>query len=144
LVGWAALMIIVAVAAGGTYWARDRIVEAWPPAARLFALLDPALQPANALGLELREVAARFEQDDGTPVLVVSGKVASVAKDAVAVPAIRINLFDKDDKAVFHWTFDVDTPMLGAGKAVNFSTRLPNPPAQVAGLEATFETRPEM
>ncbi len=143
LTGWAALVTVFIVAAGAAYWSRARIVEIWPPAARVFALVDSSLVPANAVGLELRDVNARFETENGTQILVVSGKVASVAKTAVAVPAIRINLLDKKEKTLFYWTFNVEKQMLEAGETVEFTTRLPDPPARVAGLEATFETQPK-
>jgi len=42
-VGWVGFLLTVAVIIGGGYYTRHQIVEAWPPAARLFTLVDPSI-----------------------------------------------------------------------------------------------------
>ncbi len=137
-VGWAALVLIIAAISGGGYFARYKIVALWPPAATLYALLDPGMARVNALGIELRDVTAKFSTEDDTQVLLVSGKITSISDVVRTIPRIRINLLDKDEKEIFYWTFSVEKTELEPRASVPFSTRLANPPAKIAGLEATF------
>ncbi len=71
-VGWAMFAIIVLALAVGGVIARMEIVNAWPPAARLYQLVG--LTVAD-LGLELRRVTMLRAVEDGVPVLVVEGVI---------------------------------------------------------------------
>jgi hypothetical protein len=141
LTGWAILMTIVILVVGGFHIAREKVVEIWPHAERLYAPADALFGKPNRIGITIQNVKGEFVTEDGQQVLVVKGELKSIAKKPKPIPRIRIDLRDKNNKQIFHWTFSVDQSTLEPGQTVAFSSRLPDPPEDLAGADATFDTR---
>jgi hypothetical protein len=156
-VGWVGFLLTIAVIVGGGYFARHQIVEAWPPAARLFTLIDPSIpfpytstmakgdmaEPQKApqpvgTGLKFFDIQTAYEEVDKKQVLVVSGVVRNLSKTDKDVPRIRISLVDANQKEIHFWVVTADKSVLQPGQRANFRTRLVDPPAKLAGLNAKF------
>lgn len=137
-VGWAALALIVVGVVGGGVLARERIVAAWPPAAKLYEMVRLPVERAGP-GLELLNVRSSQEMDDGAPVLVIKGEIVNVSDQVQAVPKLRIVLRDEARREVEESLFSVAQPSLEPGQKTAFSQRWERPPAQARGLVVTFE-----
>lgn len=155
-VGWVGFVLTVAVIVGGGYFARNQIVELWPPSARLFTLVDPSIpfpytpgsmaktemapktpQPVGA-GLKFFDIKTNYDEVDKKQVLIVSGVIRNMSKSDKTVPRIRISLVDAQQKEIHFWIVTADHGTLQPGQSANFRTRLVDPPADVAGLNAKF------
>lgn len=137
--GWAGFAIVVLALAVGGVIARTEIVNAWPPAARLYQLVG--LTVAD-LGLELREVTSRRAVEDGVPVLVVEGVIANISDRVRQVPPLKAALTDADQRELQHWTFTAGDRRLLPGEAVSFKTSLKNPAGGGARLSVVISIAP--
>ncbi len=137
--GWAALALVVVAVLGGGIVARERIVAAWPPAARLFDVVGLAVAYPGA-GLEFRNVHSSREVDDGAPVLVVTGEVVNVTAAARDVPRLRIALRDGARREIGHRLVALARSRLEAGESAPFSASLEPPPAGLSGIVVSFES----
>ncbi len=133
---WLVLLLLVGIAAG-SFVARNEIVAAWPPAARLFdALGVPAASNLGA-GIELRNVSSARQEEDGAPVLVIQGEVANTSTSVRAVPKMRGSLREQG-REIQSWTFQAAQSRLLPGEAASFVTRFKNPAPQATDLTITF------
>lgn len=138
-VGWAMFAIIVLALAVGGVIARTEIVNAWPPAARLYQLVG--LTVAD-LGLELRRVTSRRAVEDGVPVLVVEGVIANISGQVRQVPPLKAALTDANQRELQHWTFTAGSNRLRPGETVSFKTSLKNPAGGGTRLSVAISTTP--
>lgn len=135
-VAWLVLLLLLGVAVG-SFLARNEIVAAWPPTARLFdALGVPATSNLGA-GIELRNVTSARQEEDGAPVLVIQGEVANTSTSVRAVPKMRGSLREQG-REIQNWTFQAAQSRLLPGEAASFVTRFKNPAPQATDLTITF------
>ena len=135
-IGWLLLLLFVALVAAGAVVGRDRIVESWPAAARLYAALG--LANVASEGLEIRNVTSKREADGDATVLIVAGQVANVSRETKDVPALRGVLHDASEREVREWSFPVKDGRLPPGAITGFETRVRNPPVEATGLTIAF------
>ena len=135
--GWMALAVIVAGVLGGGVLARETIVAAWPPAARLYETVGLPVERPGA-GLELRNMASSRRVVDGVPVLIIEGEVTNVSDGVRDVPKMRAALHDVKEREVRQWTFSAVQTRLMPGESGSFVTRVDNPPNWATGLTITF------
>ncbi len=135
--GWAALAVVIVVMLGGAFLARDRIIEGWPLAERLYAVVGlaetaPALQVRN-----LKQWA--FVENEKT-VYVFSGEIVNLSDQTRAVPNLVAQIFDKDWRVVKkRWVFAPPRPRLGPAEATEFSGRFSDPPKGGANLMVSLD-----
>ena len=137
--GWAALAVIVGGVLGGAVLARERIVAAWPPAAKLYEMAHLPVERVRAR-LELQNVRSSQEVDDGVPVLIVEGQVVNVWDQMQEVPKIRIVLRDEARHDVAQWLISVARASLEPGQKAAFRERHERPPPEAKGLVVTLES----
>ncbi|MFQ5958263.1 MAG: DUF3426 domain-containing protein [Alphaproteobacteria bacterium] len=132
-VGWAALaVVLVAVLAGGVL-ARERIVEVWPPATRLYAFVG-LVEPKPIELFELRDVKQSTFVEDERTVVVVSGKIVNISMRSQPVPKVFAQMFDTRQRVLDEWYIDAVRPELGPGEITEFSDRVIDPPKGAANL----------
>jgi predicted Zn finger-like uncharacterized protein len=136
---WAVLILVLAVVVGGGWAFRDRVVQAWPDARRIYGLVGIAVE-APGTGLELRKVTWKRDRQDGVSVLLVEGEVANVSKEVREVPRIRGALFG-GGREVQHWEFAPSQAKLLPGESVHFRTVLRNPAAAAERLTMNFSDK---
>jgi len=137
IVGWLALVLIVGAVIGGGILARERVVEMWPPASELFALVGMPVD-VMGFGLEFRNITWRQETEGDGTALVVDGEVVNTLDRALPIPRLRGSLLDIREREIVFWIFTADNEMLPPGEATPFTTRLPNPPTNARGIAVTF------
>ncbi len=136
-VGWLVLVVIVGAVVAGGVFAREQIVAAWPPAAKLYELVRLPLEGVR-LGLDLRNVRSSQKVEDGVLVLIVEGEVVNVSRTAHRVPDLRVVLHDEEQRELVTWLVSVPRSRLEPGESVAFSTRREKPPPDARGLVVSF------
>jgi predicted Zn finger-like uncharacterized protein len=140
-IGWLILILVLAGLGAGGFFYRAKIIEIWPPAGQLYALLK--LGPATeTFGLAIQNVKWEHKREKGKPVLFVRGEVANISEKPQSVPRLRVVILDENDRRLFRWTVTAAKDNLEPGEATKFSTRLADPPAGGRGLAVTFMVRP--
>jgi predicted Zn finger-like uncharacterized protein len=135
-VAWLVLLLLIG-AFVGSFLARNQIVAAWPPAARLFDTLGVPATSTLGAGIDLRNVTSARQEEDGTPVLVIQGEVANTSNSVRPVPTMRGSLREQG-REIQSWTFQAAQSRLLPGEAASFVTRFKNPAPQATDLTITF------
>ncbi|MCC7273139.1 MAG: zinc-ribbon domain-containing protein [Alphaproteobacteria bacterium] len=117
--------------------ARERIVEAWPPAAKVYAMLGLRVEPLGA-GLEIRGIVTERRMAGAEPELMVTGEIANASSEERTVPRLRAVLKDAGERAISSWTFPASGTRLLPGETTTFTTTVRDPDRRAAGLSITF------
>jgi hypothetical protein len=142
---WQAWMVPGAAAAavlllfGILILARESIVRVLPGTATMYSALGFAGAGAVGAGLEFRDVTSRREWAGTDEVLIVRGVIANVSKDNVAVPPVRVALYDIDEYEVQSMTVPNAVNELGSGNTISFEARIPNPALKAQRIRVTFQ-----
>ena len=131
---------IVAVVAG-TVLLSDTIVEIWPPAKRLYAMVNLPLSGPTT-GLEIRNIEARYEASPNGPRLVIEGEVVNVSTEVKPVPLVRVALRDDDQEVVADWLFAATDMNMIPSEIVTFRTSHESPPENATGAALGFSSDP--
>ena len=116
--------------------ARSTIVRAMPQSAVLYASIG---LPVNLRGIDLRDLAAfQTVGEGGVGQLVVEGDLVGVARDAVPVPAIAIEVRDARDQTIYRWSIPAPRPTMSDGERARFRASLSAPPAQGRSVQVRF------
>ncbi len=140
-VGWMILVLVLVGIGGAGYFYQQKLVEVWPPAGRLFALIGLSPEPEE-FGLAIQNVKWEHKRQKGRPVLEVLGEVINTSGKPQSVPRLRVVIRDESDRRLFRWTVTTARNNLEPGQATKFSTRLANPPEGARSLAVTFHIRP--
>lgn len=134
LIGWAAFaVVIVAILAGG-FFARTQIVEMWAPAAKLYELAGLSVEAAKP-GLVVQNVVGSQRREADDIVLDVTGQIVNASENIKAIPELRGLLLDVRQRVVHSWSFQPPAPEINPGQTMEFTTSVPNPPANARGLQ---------
>jgi len=137
LLGWSLLILVVAGLVVAGLVAREPVVAAWPPAARLYAALGMPVLPVGH-GIEFRDVGFAREAGADGQVLILRGQLANVTESVLDVPLMRASLTGEAGKVVGAWEFAATAARLVPGETVAFATRYKNPPATARDLKIEF------
>ena len=121
----------------GVFVERARIVEAWPPAGRLYTLLGLTAQ-SPAAGLEILLLTAQRSNEGGVDVLLIAGRVANVSRESRSVPLLVAVLKDARQRYVQQWTFKAGEGKLLPDEVMKFSTSLKNPASEATDVVLEF------
>lgn len=117
--------------------ARDRIVEAWPPAAKIYAMVGIRVEPLGA-GLEIRGIVTDRRIAGGEQELAVRGEIHNGSSEERTIPRLRAVLKDAGERALSSWTFSTTGTRLLPGESTTFNTVVRDPDRRAAGLSITF------
>ena len=117
--------------------ARDRIVDAWPPAAKVYAMLGVRVEPLGA-GLEIRGIVTDRRIAGGEQELTVRGEIHNGSSEERTIPRLRAVLKDASERALSSWTFPATVTRLLPGESTTFTTAVRDPDRRAAGLSITF------
>lgn len=135
---WLALALVVAAGLGALFAFRQELVAIWPPATQLYRLAGMEAAQAPGQGLDIRDVKFERKTEAGRTVLLVTGQVVNPTEVRRPAPRLRVAIGDAGKKELVHWTVPLAKAELAAGEATDFSTRLPDPPANARNLSVTF------
>jgi len=138
LIGWLAFVIVVGGSIAVLWFGRANIMEQWPVTARFYALVGIESQTAPGEGLTLQEVKTETIDNDGTPTLVVTGKIVNTSAVPRDIPKMRAALRDANAHELQFWIFEVEAKRLLPGESLEFETHAPNPSPDAKGLSIVF------
>ena len=125
--GWTALASTVVVILASAILLADTISEVWPPAKRLYAMINlPIAGPAA--GLDIQNIRAHFEDTAAGPQLVIEGDIVNLSTSVKAVPKVRVSLNDSARTEVTQWVFSATDFNLIPSEIVTFRTSVSAPP----------------
>jgi predicted Zn finger-like uncharacterized protein len=134
--GWLGLVIVVLMIGFSGVRYRQDIAAIWPQTASVYSGIGLKV---NAGGIDFRNVAYKRENEDGQPVLVVTGQIVNLASRELPIPqTIRITLTDADNREIYHWPIKSSAPTLKAGGVLPFRTRLSSPPVAARFAVVSF------
>ena len=144
VIGWIALIVVVAAVTVVLYVGRERVMQIWPPSTQAYEMLGLVELPPGA-GLSIQDITTMTTQaEDGTPaVLSVKGRVVNVSRSTRRVPPLHASLRNAAGEEVRGWDFGVPRQMLQPGEGMDFDTRLDTPPAEALNLVVVFTTPPQ-
>lgn len=132
------VIVLLLSLVGALLGLRKDIVRHVPQMGSFYAAIG---MPVNLRGLVFHDVKISNETHDGVPVLVVEGVIASTVGVPVDVPRIRFALRNAAGAEVYSWVAQPAQPVLEAGEAIPFRSRLASPPADGQNLQVRFLTR---
>ena len=132
------VIVLLLFICGAVLGLRKDIVRHVPQMGSFYAAIG---MPVNLRGLVFHDVKISNETHDGVPVLVVEGVIASTVGVPVDVPRIRFALRNDAGAEVYSWVAQPSQPVLEAGEAIPFRSRLASPPADGQNLQVRFLTR---
>lgn len=100
---------------------RTEVVRAMPATASVFAALG---LPVNLRGMEIRDVAARIEFDNGQPQVVVEGTIQNLTDTPLAVPRLRFAIIDGGGGEINSWSGAAARPTIAPRESLPFRSRL--------------------
>jgi predicted Zn finger-like uncharacterized protein len=130
----AALTTAAAVLAGGIML-RQPLVSQFPQLAGLYAGIG---LPVNVIGLEFADVHTVKSLQQGSEVLVVDGRISSVASSRVPVPAVIVTLLGDRHEPLYEWSVPPRAADLAPGQSLTFETRLARPPGGAVEARLNF------
>jgi predicted Zn finger-like uncharacterized protein len=131
------ILLLVLVNVGLLAWRAD-IVRLVPQTASLFGAIG---LPVNLRGLVISDVTTTTQAHDGAPVLLVQGRIVSVAKRTVEVPRLRFAVRNELGNEIYNWTALPSRSLLGPGETLTFQSRLASPPAETHDVLVRFFNR---
>jgi predicted Zn finger-like uncharacterized protein len=129
-----ALIIVDAIIVG---WRSD-FVRAMPQTASFYASIG---LPVNLRGLNFENLAITTEQHESVPILVVDGSIVNATHNVADVSHLRFAVRNAARQEIYSWTAVASRPMLRAGEAVSFHTRLASPPPDAHDVMVRFVNR---
>ena len=141
LIPWVVLAVLFAAIGLAGHLGRERVVEAWPPAAKLYAMLGVSVEPLGA-GLEIRGIVSERRAGPDGPELSISGEIINSAASERTVPRLKGVLKDAGERPLASWTFTARGDRLLPGEATTFATVARDPDRRAAGLSITFSGGP--
>jgi predicted Zn finger-like uncharacterized protein len=133
--GWAGLALVVLLIGWATVSFRGDIIALWPQSASVYRAVGLSLK---AKGIQFVGVTNHVETQDGSHVLIVTGRLINNSNRELPVPPIRIALTDVEQHELYHWPVVSNVPTLKPGEAAPFQARLANPPGAMHDVEVTF------
>ena len=141
----AVLVLVPAVLGAGLFFGRAQVVDLWPRAGPLYAMIGFPVDTLGA-GLEFRDVKSERLVENGADMLVVGGRIDNITDQPRDIPLIRVALVDASNEEIRSLVVSPNKGRIPAGASIRFKARLENPPGMASGLEVTFtegESKPE-
>jgi predicted Zn finger-like uncharacterized protein len=141
LAPWPTAILALLVINGALIVRRADVVRWVPQTASLYAAIG---LPVNLRGLDFADVTTKKEIRDGVQMLVVEGKIVSIASQAADVPRLRFGVRNEAGREIYSWTALPDRKVLPAGEMMPFRSLLATPPREGREVVVRFFTRRDM
>jgi hypothetical protein len=135
VLGWLALLLVVAAIIATLVLAPSAVVSTLPGATRLYALFGI---DTGAQSLAFEGVRYGWASEGGQTVLEVQGDVVNTSSAPVNVPTVVIALRDESGAEISQWTTEVGEEQLAAGEHAPFLRQIPAPPSNVRSVKVGF------
>lgn len=130
-----AILLIAPIA--GFFVARDAVVGIWPGAQAIYDMVGMT-GPAPGAGLEITVERSDRDVENGVDVLKLTGSIANVTEDPVAVPMIRVSVSDETGEEVQFVVVPPEKNSLTPGDVMPFEAKLTNLVPTARSIKVTF------
>jgi hypothetical protein len=137
--GWLVLGAAVIGVALVVVFARNAVVQTWPPAKKLYQALGLPVEGLGA-GLKIVVISHSRDRERDKTVLIIKGEVANTSDKVRDVPKLKAALRSADARELKAWTFVTAQSRLLPGEKAPFATRIENPPGTASALNIDFVT----
>jgi predicted Zn finger-like uncharacterized protein len=120
---------------------RAEIVRMLPQTASLYAAIGLGV---NLRGLVLADVTSETQTAEGVQVLLVQGRIVSVANRVVDVPRLRFAVRNGSGNEIYSWTALPSRSLLSPGETLAFQSRLALPPPETRDVRVRFFNRRDL
>lgn len=114
---------------------REPIVRILPDLASLYRVVG---MEVNVIGLEFGQIKTERRHDNGSVSLVVTGIVRNITNKPIVLPKVLVSLQTSGSEEVYAWSIDPSVTYLDIGEAVEFETKLTDPPAIADNVKLSF------
>jgi predicted Zn finger-like uncharacterized protein len=135
-----AILALVAINLGLVAW-RTEVVRWLPQTASLYEALH---LPVNLRGLVFANITSTTEAQNGVPVLVIEGVIASTSARPAEVPRLRFAVRNAGGNEIYSWTALPTRAVLAAGETLAFRSRLASPPRETHDVVVRFFNRRDL
>lgn len=132
---WGMTLLILSLMIAAGFLLRSQIVEKLPGAEHIYKAFGIEV---TASGLEIYDIKPEFGENNGVPVMFVSGYIRNYDLRRRNVGAIELTFKNANGEAIGRWTIDPPNPTLEPGKSMKFMAQYPEPPIDAVKLGATF------
>jgi predicted Zn finger-like uncharacterized protein len=136
-VSWIMFGLVMLALPGIGFFAREAIVDSWPPAGKFYDAVHLHVEVPGA-GLQLRNVTSDRRQVGGLTILVIEGEIVNLSKVPREIPMLRGGLRDANREELQHWLFSTGNQKLTPQEAIRFKAEYPDPPAETADITLYF------
>lgn len=137
--GWLLFIVILGGALGAAALYRERVVNVWPPAGKLYELVG---LPVAAYGLVLVDPVSERTSEGGSEILTVSGVVRSTLEGERPVPPLWVSLQDDTGRVLRKEMAVAEPAVLAAGAEAKYKVRFAAPPTEATKVAVTFGETP--
>ncbi|WP_417797719.1 zinc-ribbon domain-containing protein [Terasakiella pusilla] len=141
------LILILALLGAGIHYGRGYITQFVPQAEGFYKVYDDYLGAAqDMLGLTpdiseslvFRNYTTSFNKDGNDNILTVAGDVANISESKMAIPQIRISLFDVNEEEVHFVIVETTDKEIEAGGFSPYEAKIKNPPKSARRVGVDF------
>ena len=132
---WTAILLLLFAANVALIGARSEVVRYVPQTASLFAAIG---LPVNLRHLNFEDMHLTRQTVNGVPVLIVEGRIVSVASRPVEVPRLRFAARSTTGQEIYSWLLQPGSKELEPGGALPFRSELASPPQDTRDITVRF------
>jgi predicted Zn finger-like uncharacterized protein len=136
MAAWAMFLALAGGTVSSLIGFRDNVVAAVPGTARLYNILGFEVAGHN---LDFNNVAYRWKESEGQPVIEVTGQITNQTNRALDVPPILINHRDGQTGEMGKATEKVRNEPLAAGETIPFKLEVMSPSKSVTQVQLEFD-----
>lgn len=127
------IVLFVFVLGGGLYLERSLVVEHYPKARRIYALLGISLN-SHHVGLDIYHKKVVYNEAEDNPTMVISGDLKNTSNQVKSIPPLKIKLMGDSEHPQCHengarngcvvdeWDHRLSESFLLPGESIHFET----------------------
>ncbi len=144
VIGWVTWGVFVAGFLLFMFFFKEPIVEAWPPASRLYQAVGLMDRASNRLpseisslrdSLKIRNQAEPRANPDGSFDLIISGTIENTTTEIIRLPRINGVLRDADQRIIYQWKVDLSQSVISPRARLEFRTEVRSVPPETTEYE---------
>jgi len=132
---WTAILLLLFAANVALIGARSEVVRYVPQTASLFSAIG---LPVNLRHLNFEDMHLTQQTVNGVPVLIVEGRIVSIASRPVEVPRLRFAARNTTGQEIYSWLLQPGSKELEPGGALPFRSELASPPQGTRDVTVRF------
>jgi hypothetical protein len=138
LIGWAALVLVIAGIAGGVFYQREKIVGIWPEAVLIFGQIGLG-EETNVVNFDLRNVKQSTSTVNDQTVVTLSGEIFNLSDQPQDVPRVIADIMDKNRDVIRTWIVMPRSSHLLPGEKTEFDDDYIDPPKEAVQISVRLE-----